>query len=455
MKKITLTRSLLSAAIILSLGGCGGSSSDNKSENNPLTPTVEKVAEKTIQLKTAYRGCEKDEVQPNIDIVFHNANGEVVATAKTDAEGKYTGTVPEAAKHVSAIGAGAGADTNKVFTFMEIDEGVNLGTIYFARPGSHPTCPIESDYSCDTVDVDLSELAAVYPGYQLVDENRVLEHALSNSSHTIGVPKCESNGTHHFALVSPSGDEAVAARVPVKNVSFDSLKSEAFTHEGIKVSTKSYISDGSARIMSLEPEGSNGAYDMGFFVPEDYMPFVFPSLESTFNYRISRHEDLYTGSSDFNTSSYIVSRTVIADDGTVDVELPVNVNHDFGSTFFAGNVNNNFNFSYDFSHVDKRLHMLRLNFDFTTTNGQSVGWEVQGNVAGTLPDFQFGDALDFGGADFSALKEFSILLWAHPHAPQGLNDYRSFLASKEGVFRFSLPEYQSYTSISYLFTPSE
>ncbi|KZN47898.1 hypothetical protein [Pseudoalteromonas luteoviolacea] len=453
MKKITLTRSLLSAAIILSLGGCGGSSSDNSSANNPLTPTVEKVVEKTIQLETVFRGCENDEAKPNIDIVFHNANGEVVATAKTDAEGKYAGKVPEAAMHVSAIDSEA--ETNQVHTYMEIGEGVNLGKIYFSRPSPLPACPIESDYFCDRVDVDLSELAAVYPGYKLVDKNWVLEHELSNSSQTIDVYNCESNGTHHFALVSPSGDEAVAARIPVKNVSVDSLKSEAFTHGGIKVSTKSYISDGSARIMSLEPEGTNGAYDMGFFIPEDYMPFVFPSLESTFNYRISRHEDLYTGSSDFNASAYIASRTVIADDGTVDVELPVNVNNDFGSAFFAGNVNNNFNFSYDFSHVDKRLHMLRLNFDFTTTDGQSVKWEVQGNVAGTLPDFQFGDALDFGNADFSVLKEFSILLWAHPHAPQGLNDYRSFLASKEGAFRFSLPEYQSYTSISYLFTPNK
>ncbi|MBQ4814347.1 hypothetical protein J8M20_23485 [Pseudoalteromonas luteoviolacea] len=449
MEKIMLTRSLLSAAIILSLSGCGGSSSDNSSTNSPITPTVEKVVEKTIQLETVYRGCENDEAMPNIDIVFHNANGEVVAIAKTDVEGKYTGKVPETAKHVSAIESGA--QTNQVFTYMEISEGVNLGKIYFEKPSSLPLCPSEIGRSCESMDVDVTDLAAMYSGYKLVNSNGYTITELGGFRSSVDLTYCEGEEFSYLAVVSPSGDEAVAAKVSAEDIKLQRLKNDAFTHEGIKISTPMHLDYDSMGIYSLT-DGSSGQrkYEEVFFTFDDTLPFIFPSLAKYNNYRLSNVEQLNLGNNDFRSRVYTYSRSMIANDGTVDLELPVAVDHDLGAAFFAGNANNSFEITYDFSHLDNRLNMLRWSFDFTTTHEQSVQWSIQSDVVGTLPDLQFGDVLDFGGADFSALQSFRITLSGHPHAPQNLNDYRAFLSGKD--FDYSLPEYKSYINISYHFT---
>ncbi|KZN60582.1 hypothetical protein N473_24150 [Pseudoalteromonas luteoviolacea CPMOR-1] len=454
----------------LTLAGCGSSSKEEPSPVVTEKPTpVIPPALKSIELKTVFEGCAGEEPKSNVNIVFHDALGAVVGQGASNAEGIFKGDIPAEAKHISIVDIDIkeglqikdGLQINgEVVTHMDIEDGLNLGTVSLHVPKSYQGCDVPAVSPCIELRVDYTEIQSVYPDYTVVNQrgNILGLHNSDNLDSVPGFTEIQSCGEHdafQFALVSPDGTVAKAASVKPSQY-FTSLTvklvAEDFIYEGVAVDMANSEFEGESSITSYQKEEVDleGAYPYKtiFSASTTAMQFIFPGLAEYHQYRAYLDEDIEIG--EYAISSRHFSRSTITESGQFDFEAPIPLTNSIAADFLLGNVNNSFSFDYDFSNLDDRLRVVNWNFFPTNAAGESFEWSILSDTSGTIPEFQFGTLLDINSADFAVMENFEIMLWSHPNGPDGFKAYREFIRQHKYA-DFGKAEYKSFVQAMYSF----
>ncbi|MCF6437847.1 hypothetical protein L1077_00130 [Pseudoalteromonas luteoviolacea] len=452
---------LLPVVAALGLAGCGSSSKDRTDpvvteKPNPVTPP----ALKSIELKTVFNGCAGEEPKPNVNIVFHDAEGAVVAEATSNEDGIFKESIPTNAKHISIVDLDVKDRLvygSKVVTHMDIEDGLNLGTISVSAPQAYQNCTAPTVSSCRTLRVDYTEIESTYPNYSVITQRGHIL-GLPISDHLVAGPglseieNCTGDDVFRFALVSPDGSIAKAAQVEPSHYITPltiELVAEDFIYDGVPVDNEEDDFAGNASIVSYKKtQESDQPYDVTFSVSTTAMQFIFPDLADAHQYRARWDEEVTVG--EYTVDRYYASRSSITETGQLEFEPPTHYTKGIEAGFLSGNMNNSFSFDYDFSNLDDRFHAVSWYLNPTDSAGESVNWNVVSDTSGTIPAFQFGELLDINSAEFSAMQSFEIAIFGHPHAPQGFKDYREFRQSSRFV-DFDREEYKSFVQAVYFF----
>ncbi|KID58487.1 hypothetical protein JF50_07470 [Pseudoalteromonas luteoviolacea] len=455
---------LLPVVTALTLAGCGSSSKDAPSPVVTEKPTpVIPPALKSIELKTVFEGCAGEKPKSNVNIVFHDALGAVVGQGTSNSEGVFKGDIPADAKHISIVDTDIkeGLQINgEVVTHMDIEDGLNLGTVSFNVPKSYQGCDVPAVSPCIKLRVDYTEIQSAYPHHTVVSQrgNILGTHNPDHLDTVPGLTDIQSCGEHdvfQFALVSPDGTVAKAASVkPSQYLTPLTVKlvAEDFIYEGVAVDTANSEFKGESSITSYQKEEVDleGAYPYKtiFSASTTAMQFIFPDLADYHQYRAYLDEDIEIG--EYKISRRHSSRSTITESGQFDFEAPITLTKSIEADFLLGNVNNSFSFDYDFSNLDDRLRVVNWYFSPTNAAGESIQWRILSDTSGTIPEFQFGTLLDINSADFAAMENFEIMLWSHPHGPEGFKAYREFIRQHKYA-DFDKAEYKSFVQAIYSF----
>ncbi|MBQ4877134.1 hypothetical protein J8M21_07910 [Pseudoalteromonas luteoviolacea] len=453
MKKINLKHAFITSAIVMALSGCS-SSDDDTVRVVPVEPTSDLGS---VSLKAVFGGCATADSHTDIEIIFHDKSGAVVATANPDENGAYQGDIPENAKHVSVVDTVVREDSRtlrKVYTHMDISGDVSLGTMVFDSPQE---CSVAAVIPCQTYFVDVEDAAVTYPDYKMLTKD--LDSTFLNYEYKapLGEPLkkahlCRSEKYIPFAVVSDDKEIVKLARVEPNtdaNTGVFQLLAEDFSYDGVAV-TVPELDDGANVVITSYMKGKQetGGYDLLFNMPASTAHVIFPDLADYSQYSAQVGDDIDLDAFQLILTSY--SESTISSKGEVSFTDLIELDNDLGQAFLSGHDSSNFSFSYDFSALDDRLKLVDWQFSFSSSEGESYQWHITGGTAGNIPEFQFGNAFTLESIEFNALPSFQISLSAYPKGPAALNDYRTFLATQDKD-DFSKAENQSYIQVDYKF----
>ncbi|AOT09122.1 hypothetical protein [Pseudoalteromonas luteoviolacea] len=442
MKNKHNKNTLISAATLLVLSGCGSS---NKSLEHKITPPKPKPEVNQVALKTVYDGCNSHERLPNVDIVFHDASGGVVSTHTSDANGEFKSAIPDQAVHLSVVEPRSVQPKNRMIrTFMDIDGDVNLGSILFIRPKNAPSCSLVGP-KCGSVSLDTSKLDVAYEGYKLITgegSTRILGQA-DSSTYPIRLSVCDDQDNYHVALVSPDSTSAQAAKL--SNLAHEEqvyLQADDFVYSGVAVSDPG--------LENLHDSDINTFAAPGFEQPVfSEIPFIFPELGVFRFYEAGRKNTITVNRDKYFIYSGAMSR--IDETGQIQLEAPIEIDIapvDMLMSF------NSLQYSYDFAHMDERINEVTWTIKFTDVASDKYNWRISGDVTGSVPSFQFGHVLNQNSLELSELSYIRLALSGLPDISTDLNTYRTRYAAmtKDGQVDHTQVEAQSYVYKHYFHT---
>ncbi|MBE0389903.1 hypothetical protein [Pseudoalteromonas luteoviolacea] len=436
-----------------------GTSSDNNPQ--PSEDNTEASEKSRVKLVTQRESCSGYEPVPNVEVLFHDEQGKVVAISKTPENGEFQAEIPDDALHISLIEPASEDLEEKryIHTYQNIQGGVNLGKISFTKPdwfSKANNCidtPVpESQNSCQSYKLDVSELLSTYPNHKLQYE-RTKDLTLSAeyvNGRNFNVSFCESDKSFNFIVSSQDGTQSIGAQfLPVAGQESVKLLPEHFTHQGVKVAPPSGSSFAQNNgINAYQKNNLTGEYHTVLAFKTDEINFIFPTMFESHHYRTQMTDAINLDTYSISMFSYL--RSKIENSGHFD-SMPTDINFDTAKQFVLGDLNNSFSFSFDFSLLDERIKTSTWSFELFRMYKQPVYWQVNGGIKGHLPKFQFGDALDLEQIEFEKQTKFSVRLNGYAHMPEQLNEYRTYKA--ETNFNPNEKEFSPYIELGFDFLP--
>ncbi|KID58488.1 hypothetical protein JF50_07475 [Pseudoalteromonas luteoviolacea] len=453
MKKINLNNAFVTSAVLMMLSGCG-SSDDNQVVVSPVVPVPELGS---VTLNAVFGGCATADSKTDIEIIFHDENGGVVATANPDENGAYQGDIPENAKHISVVDTIAREDSRmlrKIYTHMHISGDVNLGTMVFDSPQE---CSAITAIPCHSYFVDVRDAELTYPDYKILTKG--LDSTFLNYAYT--KPLVDSLHDAHLCrdeklipFLAVSGDKEIAKLARVEpntdaNTGMFQLLAEDFSYDGLAV-TAPELDEGADIVIASYIQGKQegDSYKLLFNMPAMTANVIFPDLADYSQYSVKVSDD--TDLDIFQLIRTSSSKSAISSEGEVNFTELVELDNGLGQALLSSHDSSSFNFSYDFSVLDDRLKLADWQFVFSSSEGVSYQWHITGDTEGSIPEFQFGNAFTLGSVELNGLSSFQISLSGYPKGPTALNEYRTFLATQDKD-DFSKAENQSYIQFDYKF----
>ncbi|MBQ4812904.1 hypothetical protein J8M20_16205 [Pseudoalteromonas luteoviolacea] len=407
----------------LILAGCG-SSSDSASENKPSISAGEEKPKLTLNVKTR-TDCGTIPY-PNASVVFHDTDGNVVATHKTDNVGFFSQDIPAGALHASVIGVedygpsrmGASdvGKIRKIHTALDISEGAQLETIeFFDASGS---CP------CRDITVDLSELAVTHSDYKVSREEGVGFDGYKGS-----VSVCGHNPKLYYSISLPGYDMSKLAVIDVPAASSSVvITGSDFVHDSVRVPT-SHLADKSK--VSVNGRDSYGEKILSNFddAGEHTVFKIYPSL--------SNINELYNYKSAANYPAVIHSWGVITyldnEGKTNEFELPearLELASELNKAVLMQEQGDAY--AYNFTGFDMRLQQatVTLNFELLGSPYKKLKWIVAGGLNYEIPKLTFGE--EFKVSKRNVTPHASLHLSGYHGAPTSLVDYRQYVQQHIG-----------------------
>ncbi|OCQ22923.1 hypothetical protein A7985_02900 [Pseudoalteromonas luteoviolacea] len=415
---------LLAGCLILA--GCGGSS-DRASENKPSISAGEEQPKLTFNVKTR-TDCGTIPY-PNASVVFHDTDGNVLATHKTDSVGFFSQDIPAGALHASVIGVedygynrlgtGDKGKIRKIHTALDISEGAQLETIeFFDASGS---CP------CRDITVDLSELAVTHSDYKVSREDGVGFDGYKGS-----VSVCGHNPKLYYSISLSGYDMSKLAVIDVPAASSSVVITESdFVHDSVRVPT-AHLADKSK--VSVNGRDSYGEKILSNFddAGEHTVFKIYPSLSNInelFNYKstVSYPEELPV------IHSWGVITHLDNEGKTNEFVLP-EAQFELASELTKavlmqeqGDV-----YAYNFEGFDTRLQEATVIFNFELLGSpyKKLKWIVAGGLNSEIPKLTFGE--EFKVSKRNVTPHASLHLSGYHGAPTSLVDYRQYVQQHIG-----------------------
>jgi len=398
MKKYLLTP--LAAALTLTLTACGGGSSGEDTPSKGTGSGGVTAPLQKISLEAYTYSCQT-ETPYSTDIVFHNKEGKPVGTAKTNADGVFSGEIPKDTKHVSVLGDEVeitDGEYKKIRTVLDIENRTDLGKFTFYRA--------QNDCGCETYTLDTSELSYVQTGYSLYS---------GYFSPTPDSVKVCTDEDIYFSVVANDLNEAKATitALPTDTKTIK-LTDADFTHQGVWVDHQ--VSAGTEYITTAGYFEEIHAFKFyQYRQVEQLTPvFIFPTLTEHNFYRQYFDEDSYVG--DVNVRMRSQARSRIKNDGVFELtELPV-ISPDLSADIIA--FASASDLSYDFSSVDDRLTNVEIDFSFLVDDAAETRFDmnISGYISGKVPDLSFGSVFPEPAGN-ATLEQLDIFLSGYAGNP--------------------------------------
>ncbi|MEL7478662.1 MAG: hypothetical protein AAGJ17_07200 [Pseudomonadota bacterium] len=434
MKKYLLTP--LAAALTLTLTACGGGSSgDDKStpndNNNSVTPAPTPELQSISLYAYSYQ-C--NEIVPHqAEVVFHDDQGHPLGNSKTNAQGEFSGELPEGTEHVSVIGKSNDREDGvytQIHSELDITHRTNLGGFFFTENSGSCGC---EQYTLDTTDFTYTQ-----NDYQLYDGSLPL--------YDDQVEVCPFEDKVYLRVVSNNQNEAKAAVLDlteeIKSSKTIKLSDAQFQHQGVLVENKQSPNSDFLSTRAYDKELHKYQF-VGFTSSWDNNAlFVFPSVFEDNFYTQSGSDTMSPNGLEISFSTH--ARSKVNAEGEYELtELP-QVSANLGADLL--NFTNSQDLSYDFSANDERFARAQWEYSFLVddTAETRFDWRIEGSISGQIPDLSFGDVFQ-EPMDPITLESLSIFLYGYAGNP---TDHKSFseLLDKHNQIkgRLAKPEFSNY-----------
>lgn len=426
--------SSIAAALTLTLSACGGGSSggNTPSKGNGGGGASTAPSLQSISLYAYSYQC--NEIVPHqAEVVFHDEQGRPLGNSKTNAQGEFSGELPEKTKHISVIGEVNDQEDGvytQIHSELDIEYRTNLGGFYFAE--STGSCGCEQ-YTLDTTDFTYTQ-----NGY------RLYEDTLSLDNNQVDV--CPFENKVYLRVVSNNQDEAKAAVInlteEIKSSKTIKLSDAQFQHQGVLVENKQSPNSDFLSTRSYDKEVHQYQFVSFTSSSDNNALFIFPSVFEDNFYTLSGSETMSPNGLRINFSTH--ARSKVNAEGEYELtELP-QVSANLGADLL--NFTNSQDLSYDFSANDERFARAQWKYSFLVDDAAETrfDWRIEGSISGQIPDLSFGDVFQ-EPTDPVTLETLTIFLYGYAGNP---TDHKSFseLLDKHNQIkgRLAKPEFSNY-----------
>ncbi|KZN57749.1 hypothetical protein N482_04420 [Pseudoalteromonas luteoviolacea NCIMB 1942] len=361
--------------------------------------------------------------------MFHDADGNAMATYITDSVGFFSQDVPAGAEHASVlgvedygnnrVGTGNTGKVRKIHTALEISEGAQLETIeFFDVTGS---CP------CQDVTVDFSELAVTHSDYNISKFGSGIIEGYQDSTSV-----CGHNPKLYYSISQSGYDMSRLAVIDVPKASSSVVVTGSdFAHDSVNVPTAHFAEKSKVHVNGLDSVGEKILLNYDNASEHSNLK-IYPSLSSInelLNYKsvLTYPEEL----------PVIHSWGVIANLDNVgktnEFALPEAQFELAGELTKAvlmqeqGEV-----YTYNFTGLDTRLQhaTITMNFELLGSPYKNLQWSFSSALNSEIPKLTFGE--EFQASNKSVTRSASLHLSGYDGAPMNVVDYRQYVQKHLG-----------------------
>lgn len=403
------------SALVLLLGGCGGSGDSNNSDSDGVTPSLPRLV---MDVESTANMCNVVEKKAGVDVIVHRRDGSILSSYKSDAQGHVDVPWSSEASHLTVAAPEfiSGSISWNIRTDLNAKAG-DYGIYRFFDERLNNSC------ECSYINLDVSEIATVYSNYNLYVDNAYINPIFTD--YPLHVCKSDNKfAPVNMVLIPKQGGVAAYAGNIDPNeldlsqvIPLTSSMFEGANHEGTFVNIDVNSSNYSLRSYS---ETEYGRQNWVIWPTKEVQ--LFPELFNRNLVSASQRIDL--GGNDIGYLSYtgLTRRAVTDTSNKLNLNLPLNENLMLNEvTRLMGVMDGAGNTSYDFSYNSTNMQGVQI------TLGQgNAYWAISGPLKGSIPDLDLPTHLQsvFGNSSVSSM---SFYVWGYG-GMAGLYDLRSELS---------------------------
>lgn len=362
-------------ALVLLLGGCGGSDEASSGDSGAGSTAARLV----MDVQSVAYMCDVTEAKAGADILVHRQDGSILSAYKSDAKGHVDVPWPSEAAHLTVA----------VQEFYNDQSTWSIRTDLVAKAGDYGVyrftdANLNSRCDCNEVNFDVSEIEAVYGDYQLYVDSVTLGTQFGRTS----LRMCKQG--NKFAPVNmvlvPKQTGVAAYTGSIDLNGFD-------VSQVVPLSSNAF--EGANRVGTLlNVDVNTNDYSLGSYSETEYglqnligWPMnavqLFPALFDRNLVLATRGVEL-AGNELGSTYYRALTRRAVTDTSkNLSLNLPLNENQMLEETTrLLAAMNTAGSVSYDFSFSAAHMQVASISIgDF-----DHVKWMISGPLQGTIPD---------------------------------------------------------------------
>lgn len=412
---MNLNKWTLTITIAMFLTACGGGDNSDDSSNTGNSSSNDGISQLKLNTVVANR-CGIESPKSGVQVLFHDAVGNVIEEHKTDLQGELEVDWPSNAMHFSTVAenyttASFSFKTLSVDTIMDF-EGGDFGVINFTDRRDTVGC------NCKKVSFPFQTLAEDAPDTWLYLGDAKFN--LNPYSYNPPVEWCDGKGAMDIQLISADGQTSLAGSVDLSGIDEYILSLDDFTQVGVMVDTAAISS--AHDIFGYSTDG----WSNNTFATEPV--FVYPTM-SEYNYVSSFiGEQIQIGKA--TAFSKVTSKYKVDSQGKTSQVMLWDVHSGFKSaaySFVKEFATEKAPYQYDFSNISNEIALTHFILN-ARYGGGIAEWSLWGGVSGIMPDISLPSELE---AIFGSLEEPNLWVGVRSYGDEkSLAEWRMLLAER-------------------------
>ncbi len=394
------------------LVGCGGSSSNsnnNDGDKKPPTPVT------NFKLSTiAFDDCNTETAYSNAVVLLHDANGAVIETHNTDAQGNLQLALPNNAKHFTVIGndisnpQSSPIVTKVAHTQLNI-EAMDYGQYFFYY--GNDNC------SCTNVELTFNELANTFNNYRVIYNGNNIDLDYE----TLNV--CQEEQSIDLILKSESYGDVRSARINLAGQQYISVNEEHFDGQSTFVQYPNVPYDFHRQVSAINSDNYNAYRNFTF---NDEPLYIFNDHADIHRAQVYKFINENINGVDLDLLSF--STQIVPENGVLDNFNIIDMDANFYNAFlslFSSIENSGSMTQYDFSAINPQLDEVSIKLAWLQNGNEEMDWIIRGAPNATIPEFDF--ASHFTLAE-NNVEDLSLLVRLYAYQFDG--SYSEYMKTK-------------------------
>jgi hypothetical protein len=376
--KWMLTSSFTSILLL----GCGGGSGDDAGTANSGDPSNNPINTQLTLNTVVTNKCNVQSPKAGVEVLFHNAQGDVIAEHVTDSNGLLTTEWPSDAKHITTVALNYftrnyGFRTLSIDTIMDT-KGGDLGVIHFTNLSYAPDC------DCKDVTFFVQNLIESSPDSKLNIGGG--QGYLTPYTADYSLEWCDVQGPIDIQLTAADNQSSQAGQIDLTNLDEYTLNLDDFNHVGVMVNDPVNSSDDNIHAYS------SGSWDSYNYANEPI--FIYPTIAEHYyvSSNITKQIKVY------DTVGYSANSAIrkLDQQGNASSEIVLDVNNAFSKeaySLYETIRSQQAPYQYDFSNASDDIAFSEILLGGRNGDG-GVVWRLHGGIRGTIPNFSFTPSLE-------------------------------------------------------------